>query len=61
MPAFADLRCTQALTHAWIAPDLDDDPRGLAPVTHGPVQPVSWAHNPNVRTYAFDPVRPGRC
>ena len=29
----------------------------MAPVTHGPVQPVSWAHNPNVRTYGFDPVR----
>ena len=58
MPAFADLRVRQALTHAvdraLISTTILE---GLAPVTHGPVQPVSWAHNPNVRTYAFDPVR----
>src|SRR4030095_3429895 len=58
MPAFADLRVRQALTHAvdraLISTSL---PRGLAPITHGPVQPVSWAHNPSVRTYSFDPAR----
>jgi peptide/nickel transport system substrate-binding protein len=30
---------------------------GLAPVAHGPLQPVSWAHNSDVRGYAFDPGR----
>jgi peptide/nickel transport system substrate-binding protein len=58
MPAFADVRVRQALTHAvdraLISTTILE---GLAPITHGPVQPVSWAHNPNVRTYGFDAVR----
>jgi peptide/nickel transport system substrate-binding protein len=58
MPAFADVRVRQALTHAvdraLISTTILE---GLAPITHGPVQPVSWAHNANVRTYGFDPVR----
>ena len=57
-PAFADVRVRQALTHAidrgLISTTILE---GLAPVTHGPVQPVSWAHNPQVRQYAFDPAR----
>ncbi len=58
MPAFADVRVRQALTHAvdraLISTTILE---GLAPVTHGPVQPVSWAHNPNLRRYDFDPAR----
>ncbi len=58
LPAFADVRVRQALTHAIDRPLISTTIlEGLAPVTHGPVQPVSWAHNPNVRTYGFDPVR----
>jgi peptide/nickel transport system substrate-binding protein len=57
-PAFADVHVRQALTHAidrgLISTTILE---GLAPVTHGPVQPVSWAHNPQVRQYAFDPAR----
>ncbi len=57
-PAFSDLRVRRALTYAidrvLIANTILE---GLAPVTHGPVQPVSWAHNPDVRQYAFDPAR----
>ena len=53
-PAFADVRVRQALTHAvdraLISTTILE---GLAPVTHGPVQPVSWAHNPKVRQYAL--------
>lgn len=57
-PAFADVRVRQALNHA-VNRDLivQSILEGLAPVTAGPVQPVSWAHNPNVRRYAFDPAR----
>jgi peptide/nickel transport system substrate-binding protein len=57
-PAFADVRVRQALTHAvdraLITTTILE---GLAPITHGPVQPVSWAHNPQIRQYAFDPTR----
>jgi peptide/nickel transport system substrate-binding protein len=57
-PAFADVRVRQALAHAV---DRELITRtileGLAPITHGPVQPVSWAHNPTVRQYAYDPER----
>ena len=57
-PAFADVRVRQALTHAVDRALLSTTIlEGLAPVTHGPVQPVSWAHNPNVRQYTFDPAR----
>jgi len=58
MPAFADVRVRRALTHAvdraLISTTILE---GLAPVTHGPVQPVSWAHNPNVAQYPFNPAR----
>lgn len=57
-PAFADVRVRRALTHAvdreLIANTILE---GLAPVTHGPVQPVSWAHNPDVTRYPFDQAR----
>ncbi|MBP7777256.1 MAG: peptide ABC transporter substrate-binding protein [Acidobacteria bacterium] len=57
-PAFADVRVRQALTHAIDRELLGTTIlEGLAPVTHGPVQPVSWAHNPAVRRYGFDPAR----
>ncbi|MGD9902552.1 MAG: peptide ABC transporter substrate-binding protein [Vicinamibacterales bacterium] len=57
-PAFADVRVRQALTHA-VDRELITTTilEGLAPITHGPVQPVSWAHEPAVRRYAFDPAR----
>ncbi|MCA1584559.1 MAG: ABC transporter substrate-binding protein [Acidobacteria bacterium] len=55
---FADVRVRQALTHAvdrqLITSTILD---GLAPVTNGPIQPVSWAHNPSVRIYEFDQAR----
>jgi peptide/nickel transport system substrate-binding protein len=57
-PPFADVRVRQALTHAidrdLITTTILD---GLAPIAHGPLQPVSWAHNPDVTVYAFDPAR----
>ncbi len=57
-PAFADVRVRQALIHA-VDRELISKTilEGLAPITHGPVQPVSWAHNPVVRQYTFDPAR----
>jgi peptide/nickel transport system substrate-binding protein len=30
---------------------------GLAPVAHGPIQPVSWAYTDDIARYAYDPPR----
>jgi peptide/nickel transport system substrate-binding protein len=57
-PAFADVRVRRALTLAvdreLIAKTILD---GLAPVTHGPIQSVSWAFTDEVTKYPFDPAR----
>ncbi|HEV3058000.1 MAG TPA: peptide ABC transporter substrate-binding protein [Vicinamibacterales bacterium] len=57
-PPFADVRVRRALVSAldrelYARTILD----GLAPVAHGPIQPVSWAYTDQVKTYAFDPDR----
>ncbi len=53
--AFQDVRVRRALTHAidreLIARTILDS---LAPVIHGPIQPLSWAFTDSVRTYPFD-------
>jgi peptide/nickel transport system substrate-binding protein len=58
VPAFRDANVRKALLHAidrpLIAATILD---GLAPVTHGPLQPVSWAHAADVEQYAYDPSR----
>jgi peptide/nickel transport system substrate-binding protein len=56
--AFRDVRVRQALMHAvdreLIVRSILD---GLAPVTHGAIQPGSWAYTDDVTKYAFDPAR----
>jgi peptide/nickel transport system substrate-binding protein len=54
---FADVRVRRALIHAldrelFVKTILD----GLAPLAHGPVQPVSWAYTDRITRYAFDPA-----
>src|SRR5207249_3360798 len=56
-PPFADLRVRRAIAHAVdrgsiVRTILD----GLAPVTDGPIQSLSWAYTDSVRRYAFDPA-----
>jgi len=56
--AFTDVRVRRALLHAidreLIAHSILD---GLAPVTHGPIQPLSWAHAADITKYGYDPPR----
>jgi peptide/nickel transport system substrate-binding protein len=56
--AFRDLRVRRALTHAidreLIVRTMLDS---LAPVIHGPIQPLSWAFTDSVARYPFDPAR----
>lgn len=58
VPAFADVRVRRALMHAidreLIVRTILD---GLAPITNGPIQPVSWAFTDDTVKYAFDPAK----
>ena len=56
--AFKDVRVRRALMHAidreLIVKSILD---GLAPITHGPIQPVSWAFTDDTVRYPFDAGR----
>lgn len=57
-PLFADKRVRQALAHA-----IDKEAiisgvlLGLGKPATGPLKPGTWAYNPNVRTYPYDPAK----
>jgi peptide/nickel transport system substrate-binding protein len=55
---FADLRVRKALAHAVdrdaIVNSILDT---LVTVVNGPIQPLSWAYEPNVATYEFSPAK----
>ena len=57
-PPFADQRVRQALAHAidrdTIVKTMLD---GQVTIVNGPVQPLSWAYEPNVRAYEFDTAK----
>ena len=57
-PPFADVRVRQALAHAidrdlLVKTILD----GLVTTVNGPIQPLSWAYEPGVATYPYDPAK----
>ena len=60
-PPFADVRVRQALAHAidrelLVRTILDS----LVTTVNGPIQPLSWAYEPNVRRYDYDTAAANR-
>lgn len=57
-PLFADKRVRQAIAHAVNRQEIIDGVLlGLGQVATGPYKPGTWAYNPNVRSYPFDPAK----
>ncbi|MBI2153002.1 MAG: peptide-binding protein [Candidatus Rokubacteria bacterium] len=57
-PRFADRRVRQAFAHAINKQELIDGVvLGLAREATGPYKPGTWAYNPNVARYPYDPAR----
>lgn len=57
-PLFQDKRVRQALSYAIDKQEIIDGVLlGLGQVATGPYKPGSWAHNPQVRRYKYDPDR----
>jgi peptide/nickel transport system substrate-binding protein len=57
-PLFADKRVRQALAHAVNREEIIDGVLlGLGKPATGPYKPGTWAYNPKVRTYPYDPAK----
>ncbi|MEI7673024.1 MAG: peptide-binding protein [Deltaproteobacteria bacterium] len=57
-PLFADKRVRQAIAHAVNRVEMIDGVLlGLGKPATGPYKPGTWAYNPNVRDYPFDPAK----
>jgi ABC-type transport system substrate-binding protein len=55
-PPFADVRVRRALAHCDRSrPARENDSRQSRDGVNGPIQPLSWAYEPNVPTYEFSP------
>ena len=57
-PLFADKRVRQAIAHAVDRVEMIDGVLlGLGKPATGPYKPGTWAYNPNVRAYPYDPAK----
>ncbi|MEK7827759.1 MAG: ABC transporter substrate-binding protein, partial [Thermodesulfobacteriota bacterium] len=57
-PLFTDKRVRQAIAHAVNRVEMIDGVLlGLGKPATGPYKPGTWAHNPNVRDYPYDPAK----
>jgi len=57
-PLFADKRVRQAITSALNKDELVHGVLfGLGQAAHGPFQPGTWAHNPELHPFPYDPAR----
>ena len=57
-PLFADKRVRQAIAHAVNREEIIDGVLlGLGKPANGPYKPGTWAHNPKVRAYPYDPAK----
>ena len=57
-PLFSDKRVRQALTSAINKDEIIQGVLlGMGQVAHGPYKPGTWAYNPNVRDFAYNPER----
>ncbi len=58
VPAFRDLRVRQAVAHAIDRRAIAEDVlEGVVKVVDSVIQPMSWAFNPGVEFYDYDPAR----
>jgi peptide/nickel transport system substrate-binding protein len=57
-PLFADKRVRQAIAHAVNRDEIIEGVLlGLGKPSTGPYKPGTWAYNPNVRIYPYDPAK----
>jgi peptide/nickel transport system substrate-binding protein len=57
-PLFADKRTRQAIAHAVNRDEIIEGVLlGLGKPSTGPYKPGTWAYNPNVRIYPYDPAK----
>jgi peptide/nickel transport system substrate-binding protein len=57
-PLFADKRVRQAITSAINKDEIIHGVLlGLGQIAHGPYKPGTWAYNPNVKDFTYDPER----
>ncbi|MBT0654363.1 peptide-binding protein [Geomobilimonas luticola] len=57
-PLFSDRRVRQAITSAISKDEIIQGVQfGMGQVAHGPYKPGTWAYNPNVRDFTYNPDR----